>query len=193
MAPRVTFVTSNPNKFLEVRGILRGYGLAVRRRSAELPELQADTLEAVVEGKLAAARGIPGIVLVEDSGIFLDALGGFPGVYSAYVYRTIGLAGVLRLLAGRPRGARFRTVAGVRWGRRRWSCVGEVRGRIALRPRGDGGFGYDPLFVPAGARATFAELARDDKDARSHRGRAFRAVGERVRRELRRGGAAGGA
>ena len=174
---RVTFVTSNPHKLSEVRAILRPFGIAVAHRAVELPEPQADSLRAVLAAKLDAVASVPGVVLVEDSGIFLEGLDGFPGVYSAYVYRTIGLAGILRLLRGRPRGARFRTEVGVRWGPRRWYRSGEVRGYIAARVRGRGGFGYDPLFVPKGGRRTFAELSADGKAALSHRGRAFRAAG----------------
>ena len=154
---RVTFVTSNRDKVREVRSILGALGFRVDHRLRALPERQADSLEAVVDGNLDAIRSATGVVLVEDSGLFLEGLGGFPGVYSAYVYDTVGLAGVLRLLRGRSRRARFRTVVGIRWGTRRWRAVGEVRGRITTRLRGLGGFGYDPIFVPQGSSLTFAE------------------------------------
>lgn len=178
--PDLRFVSSNPGKFREISEILRPYRIPVTWSRRVLSEPQVDSLEEVVAAKLAALPDDPHCYLVEDSGLFLDGLGGFPGVYSAYVYRTLGLPGVLRALGSRPRSATFRTVAGIRWGRRTWTAPGAVRGSIARRPRGAHGFGYDPIFVPAGARRTFAELLPREKDARSHRGRAVRAVLRRM-------------
>ncbi|MCI4355364.1 MAG: non-canonical purine NTP pyrophosphatase, partial [Thermoplasmata archaeon] len=175
-------VSSNPDKFREVVGILRPFGLRPKWVRRELPEPQADRLESVVRSKLSVLPRDGRTYIVEDSGLFLDGLGGFPGVYSAYVYRTIGLAGVLRLLKGRPRSATFRTVAGVRGRGKDWWVAGVSRGTIALRPRGTGGFGYDPIFVPEGERRTFAQLPPTEKDKRSHRGAALRRVGARLRR-----------
>jgi XTP/dITP diphosphohydrolase len=171
--PTLRFVTSNPGKFREVAELLRPRGFRVVRLGRPLPEPQADSLEEVVRAKLAAVSGLPGIVLVEDSGLFLPALGGFPGVYSAYAYRTLGLTRIARLLNGGSRAAVFRAVLGVRAGGRSWICRGEVRGRLAERPRGSGGFGYDPLFVPKGHRKTFAEMGTEAKSSLSHRRRAL--------------------
>lgn len=173
------FVSSNAGKFAEVRSVLGEFGIPVRWVRREVTEPQADTLEEVVAAKLAALPRGQGPWLVEDSGIFLDALGGFPGVYSAYVYRTIGLAGILRLLRGGPRDATFRAVAGVRDGTATWMARGTVRGRIAAAPRGAHGFGYDPIFRPEGRRRTFGEMTTDEKNRLSHRSRALRAVGRR--------------
>ncbi len=174
------FVSSNPGKFREVREILGAYGVEVTWERRELPEPQADTLAEVVFSKLAALPRGSGPYLVEDSGLFLDALGGFPGVYSAYAYRTVGLEGILRLLRGRPRGAVFRTVAGVGAGPEQWTVTGATRGTIATRPRGSNGFGYDPIFVPKGLEHTFGELPASEKNRLSHRARAVRRVGRRL-------------
>ena len=173
----LTFVTTNAGKLREVRAILAEYGLTVRWSRRALGEVQSDRLEEVVRCKLDGTSGIEGFVLVEDSGLFLSGLGGFPGVYSAFVYDTIGLQGVLRLLRGRSRQAAFRTVAGLQHGRRRWTFRGETEGRIAVRPRGRDGFGYDPIFIPAGDRHTFAEMSLDEKNRASHRAQALRRVG----------------
>jgi XTP/dITP diphosphohydrolase len=182
----VRFVSSNPAKFREVRAKLGAHGIQVLWTRRALPELQADRLEDVVRGKLAALRPSPHPQLVEDSGLFLDGLDGFPGVYSAYVYRTVGLGGILRLLERRSRRAVFRTVAGVVIGGRQWLTRGESPGKIAVHPRGSGGFGYDPIFIPAGFRTTFAEMTLDQKNDLSHRGRAIGAVGARLEREAGR-------
>jgi XTP/dITP diphosphohydrolase len=176
----VTFVTSNPDKVAEVRRVFAAYRIGVRWSRRDLPEPQADDLEPVVLAKLsAAARPGRGIV-VEDSGLFLDALDGFPGVYSRFVYDTVGLDGILRLLRGRSRSARFRTVAGYRRGRTTFLGRGEVRGTIAPRRIGTNGFGYDPIFVPRGERRTFAEMSGAEKDRHSHRGRAMRALARQI-------------
>ncbi|HUI38435.1 MAG TPA: non-canonical purine NTP pyrophosphatase [Thermoplasmata archaeon] len=178
----IAFVTSNRGKFVEVRSTLRPYGVRVRWSRRELPELQADALDEVVRGKLAAAGTGRTPVLVEDSGLFLDGLGGFPGVYSSYAYRTIGLRGILALLRGRPRGATFRTVAGLRLPDGVVMALGETVGTIARAARGSGGFGYDPIFLPKGERRTFAEMSLEEKNALSHRGRAIRALAEQLAR-----------
>jgi XTP/dITP diphosphohydrolase len=177
----VTFVTSNPGKVVEVRRVLSAYGIGVRWSRRELPEPQSARLEDVVRAKLASAVRPGRAVVVEDSGIFLAALEGFPGVYSRFVYDTIGLSGVLRLADGHSRTAEFRTVAGYRRGRTTLLAPGTVRGTLARRPRGGNGFGYDPIFVPDGERRTFGEMAPDEKDAYSHRGRAMRALARKIR------------
>ncbi len=176
----VTFVSTNPDKAREVRHLLAREGIRVRWRRRRLPEPQADRLQEVVRSKLGAVRDLDGWVLVEDSGLFLPALGGFPGVYAAYAWRLWGARERFRpffaLLAGRRRTAIFRTVAGLQRGRRQWLFVGETRGTFADRPRGTHGFGYDPVFVPQGYRQTFGELSPAQKNALSHRGRAMRKV-----------------
>ena len=176
----IRFASSNPEKSREVAAILRPFGIPVTWSRHVFIEPQVDSLSEVVAAKRAALPLDRHCYLVEDSGLFIDGLGGFPGVYSAYVYRTLGLPGVLRAIGRNPRAATFRTVASIRWGRRTWTGSGAVRGRIARSPRGSGGFGYDPIFVPSGGRRTFAELSPAEKERGSHRGRAVRAVVRRM-------------
>lgn len=174
----LTFVTTNPGKFREIRDVLRPYGVRVRWKRRELPEPQADDPEAVVRAKLDAVRDLPGYVLVEDSGLFIPSLAGFPGVYSAHFLRVWRFGPIFELLRDRRRNAHFRTVAGLQRGRRRWTFEGRVDGTIALRAAGRGGFGYDPIFIPRGWKRTFAQGSAAEKNAISHRGRAVRQVGE---------------
>ncbi|MGI0156772.1 MAG: non-canonical purine NTP pyrophosphatase [Thermoplasmata archaeon] len=173
---RVTFVTSNSAKLAEVTAYFETQGISVGAELRRLPEVQADDLDRVVAGKLGATGDLQGSVLVEDSGLFVDALKGFPGPYSAYVYRTLGLEGLLRLLEGHPRGAVFRTVAGLRLSGRTLLLPGEVRGEIIDRPRGDHGFAYDPVFRPEGVSRSFGEMSLSEKNAHSHRARALARV-----------------
>jgi XTP/dITP diphosphohydrolase len=140
-----------------------------------------DSLEEVVRAKLAAVRDVPGFVLVEDSGLFIPSLGGFPGVYSAHFLKTWKFGPILELLARRDRSAFFRTVAGLQKGGRSWTFVGEVPGRIARRAQGDHGFGYDPIFIPEGESRTFGELPPERKNELSHRARAITKAGEFLR------------
>ena len=174
----LTFVSTNPGKAREVRAILARYGVDVRWRRRSLAEPQADDLSTVVRSKLAAVRDVPGNVLVEDSGLFIDSLAGFPGVYSAHFLRVWGFGPMLELLRHRSREAEFRAAAGLRIGRRTQVFTGCVRGSIAPRARGSAGFGYDPIFIPEGWTETFAQVPADAKNELSHRARAVRKVGE---------------
>jgi XTP/dITP diphosphohydrolase len=178
----LTFVSTNAGKFREVRALLSEHGVTVRWLHRQLPEIQADRLESVIEAKLAAGARYAPRVLVEDSGLFLPGLGGFPGVYSAYALQTIGLEGILRLLRGRPRDATFRTVAGVSIKGQTWLRTGECKGRIADRIRGTHGFGFDPIFVPDGETRTFGELPPEEKNRRSHRAQAMHRIGRVLQR-----------
>jgi XTP/dITP diphosphohydrolase len=136
---------------------------------------------------VAAALGMPAVA--DDSGIEVDALGGAPGPRSA---RYAGedaddeenLKTLLRAVTTVPapeRTARYRCVAAIAWpdGREVWA-EGVCEGTIDLRPRGSRGFGYDPVFVPEGGERSMAELTDEEKDRISHRGRAFRALRERM-------------
>lgn len=177
-------MTSNEAKFEEVSLLLEDKGIRVERLQADYPEVQADRLEDVVQEALTwlASRYGAGIV-VDDSGLFVRSLAGFPGVYSSYVYRTLGCDGILTLLEGvRDRGATFETCMGLYDGGENLVFHGESRGIIAERRRGEGGFGFDPIFVPIGSSRTFAQMTRKEKNAVSHRGRAAEALAAYVRK-----------
>ncbi len=177
MSARLAFLTSNRHKFLEARAAL-GPAVPLEQVAVAKPELQADDLETIARfGAGFAARVLGRPVVVEDTGLFVDGLGGFPGPYSNYVFRTIGNAGVLKLLDGvKDRRALFRSVVAFAVpGGEPATFAGEVRGRIGFQPRGKGGFGYDPVFVCKGR--TFGEMGVREKGAVSHRGRAFRRFG----------------
>jgi XTP/dITP diphosphohydrolase len=176
----VTFVSTNPGKSREVEAILAPYGITVHWRRTELPEPQADRLEDVVAAKLDAVRSVRGYAMVEDSGLFIPSLGGFPGVYSAHFLKLWKFGPILELLRTRPRGAYFRSVVGLRRGAKRWVFAGEVVGAIADRPSGGGGFGYDPIFVPAGDTRTVAEIGDEWKRRNSHRARAAQALADAI-------------
>ncbi len=174
----IAFVTTNEGKFREVSAKLLDAGVRIVREDRTYPEIQTDRLEKVVRFAATVLDDqIRGEYLIDDSGLFLDALGGFPGVYSAYVHKRLGCAGILTLLDGvGDRGAAFQTVFLLRRGGDHEVFHGETRGTIADRARGAGGFGFDPIFVPEGASKTFAEMSLSEKNATSHRARAVDAL-----------------
>jgi len=173
----VTFVTTNAGKFREARSSLGPFGVDLRWKKRSLLEPQADDLADVARRKLESVRDLRGYVLVEDSGLFIPSLKGFPGVYSAHFLKIWKFDPIFELLEHRDRRAYFRTVAALGHRGERWTFTGEVRGTIAKRPSGRNGFGYDPIFVPDGWSLTFADAPPEAKDRISHRGRAIRKVG----------------
>jgi XTP/dITP diphosphohydrolase len=177
---RAIFVTTNEHKRREVQQIL---GVALEGADLHLPEIQAIDPAGVAAEKVRAAREALGDtdlpVLVEDSGLMVDAWGGFPGALTKWVMQSVGNEGLLRMLApGEDRSARAVCVVALAEadGKVR-TFRGEVSGTIAESPRGEGGFGYDPVFVPGWSVVTYAEMG-EAKNTDSHRARAFRAVKE---------------
>lgn len=143
--------------------------------------MQADTVaEVAAFAAREAARRFGRGVLVEDAGLFVDALKGFPGPFSSYVFKTIGISGLLGLIgegtvSPSGRTARFKSaVAFCEPGGEPHLFNGEVQGTITVSPRGTNGFGFDPVFLPTGAARTMGELTLEEKCAVSHRGEALR-------------------
>jgi len=188
--------TRNRHKTREIQHIL-GPEIIVRDLAdTEVPEIRETGTSFEENAKLkalAASRQLPALVIADDSGLEVDALGGAPGIYSA---RYAGanatdrdkIDKLLRELArvratGDGRRARFRCVVAL-------ACNGDllgifegtVEGRITDTARGDSGFGYDPIFVPDGFQQTFGELPMEVKNNISHRAKAIRAVAEKLKR-----------
>lgn len=158
--------------------MLSDAGFECEMLDMEYPEIQSDTLEEVVKSALASLTGsVEGNFLIDDSGLFIQSLGGFPGVYSSYVYHTIGLDGILKILENvEEREAEFRCCFGLHWKGENRLFEGVAEGFLTREKKGEGGFGYDPIFVPAGGTKTFAEMSNDEKNKLSHRGRALKKV-----------------
>jgi len=172
------FVTSNIHKFQEARSVLSEHKIATAKLKVEAIEIQDDSLENIAKYSAQDAIkncGLP--VFVEDAGLFVEALGGFPGPYSKYVYNTVGLKGVLKLMKNiENRNAYFMSVVAFGSPDEQPTCfVGKVEGTISLEMRGASGFGYDPIFVPSeGDGRSFAEMTATEKNGLSHRGEALR-------------------
>jgi XTP/dITP diphosphohydrolase len=190
---RLVLASANPDKVKEIVAVLSAaLPVELLPRPDGVPDVveDADTLVGNARLKARALVAATGMAAVaDDTGLEVDALGGAPGVYSA---RYAGadatyadnVAELLRALAAveggsADRRARFKTVALVAFpDGTEVSAEGVLPGTIATAPRGANGFGYDPVFVPEGGDGrTFAEMQPEEKDAVSHRGRAFRALG----------------
>lgn len=192
MSHRLVLATRNPGKIAELRRILGEAGVEIEliglETYPEAPEVAETELSfegnAMLKARAVAAyTGLPAVA--DDSGLCVDAMNGMPGIFSARWAGRHGddranlelLLGQLRDVPPARRTAHFACAAALALpagdGR---SVMGRLDGSLADRPRGSGGFGYDPIFVPLGEARTTAEMPAADKDAVSHRGRAFRAL-----------------
>ncbi len=170
----VFLVTSNIHKFEEIRRVLSRFSVvSAMLKTIDAVEIQDDSIENIAK---ASARDavekcrLP--IIVEDAGLFIQGLKGFPGPYSSYVYRTIGNDGILKLMDEiLNRNAYFKsTLAFACPSMEEPLCfTGEVKGEIAEETRGRRGFGFDPIFVPVSSRMTFAEMTLKEKNRHSHR------------------------
>ena len=170
-------ITSNNGKIREFNQILKESPYVPVQNNITYPEIQASSLEEVVDfGLTWLQEKIEPPFVIDDSGVFIDYFNGFPGTYTRYIYDTIGLKGVLRQMEDVDnRSCTFRCVLGLMTENgEKHKFVGECSGILIKELRGKGGFGYDPIFIPQGFEKTFAELSSDEKNSISHRGRAMR-------------------
>ena len=186
---RLVLSTANPDKAAEITVLLEGIELAARPSSVPDVEESGRTLEDNARLKARAVVDLTGEAAVaDDTGLEVAALGGAPGVRSARyagedASHADNVAKLLAELGGvEDRRARFRTVALAAFpGGREVVAEGVVDGVITTEPRGDGGFGYDPVFAPDGEGGrTFAEMTAEEKNSSSHRGRAFTELARRL-------------
>ena len=170
----VTLVTSNKHKFQEIREMFDHNGLNLEWHELTYEEIQADDTYSI---SYDSCRKLVNVVkapfFMEDTGLYIDSLKGFPGPYSSYVSRTLGNPGILRLLNGPGRSAKFVTVVSYYDGNSILQFDGILRGHISAESRGEKGFGYDPIFVPEGSDMTLSEMGIDLKNSLSHRSMAI--------------------
>jgi len=189
-ASPLLLATRNAHKTDEIAAMLGpGYAVSDLTARPDLPEVEESGRTFLANATLKAlaiSRLVPGLVLSDDSGLEVDALGGDPGVRSARYAGGDGdtaannaklVAELAKLGEQLPRSARFRCVMVLaRAGEVLAHFDGSVEGRVKQAASGVGGFGYDPLFIPEGHAVSFAELAPEVKNAISHRGRALAQV-----------------
>ena len=171
------FATSNKGKFAEAKAVLSS---AVRLRMAnlELSEVQSCDASKVAKTKLESAYAKIGApVIVEDTGLSLDAINGFPGALIKPMVEAIGLEGIMKITSvyGTNR-AHVSTSLGFTDGTKTRIITATVNGRIAGGLHGKNGFGFDSIFIPRGSSKTFAEMGIREKNKNSARGRCFRSL-----------------
>ena len=188
----LVLATHNPHKAREFRELI-GVGFEIKDLTCipqiVMPEETGRTFEENAILKATnVSKSADGLIMADDSGLEVDALNGAPGIYSARyagakASDTANINKLLRELKSIPnRSARFRCVIALaRGGKVLETVEGAVEGTITDRPRGDGGFGYDPVFQPSGRAETFAEMAPRLKNKISHRGKAVAALREKLR------------
>lgn len=170
---KIYFVTSNEGKVREFKQILEPK-IKVEHILINYPELRSDDPEEIAQ---LAAKQLADIikkpVVVEDSGLFIKSLNGFPGTNSAYIHKRIGLKGILKLMEGiKDREAEYRSAVGYcESGKEPVSFLGVEKGKIANKIRGNFGFGHDPIFIPEGNKKTYGEM-KDYTKAKKFRRRA---------------------
>jgi XTP/dITP diphosphohydrolase len=181
----IFFATGNINKFQEARRVFSEHKITVGMLRVKTLEIQSESLEEIAKASVMDAfRNCNLPVIVEDAGLFVEALNGFPGPYAAYVYKTIGNSGLLRLLENaRSRKASFKSVvAYCSTDCKSPACFeGEAFGEITRMERrvaDEYGFGFDPIFKPANCNKTFAEMSIARKNEYSHRAKALHKFAE---------------
>lgn len=180
---KILFATGNKNKFQEANRVFLEYGITVEQWNVKRLEIQSESLEEIAKTSLAwlMSEMKPALpFFVEDAGLFIEALKGFPGPYSSYVFGKIGCEGILKLMKGvRNRRAEFVSVVAFTDGKEVLTFEGRTLGFISHKVKGNLGFGFDPIFIPSeGDGRSFAELSIEEKNALSHRAKALRKLAE---------------
>jgi inosine triphosphate pyrophosphatase len=168
----LVLVTSSSSKAREAEEIL---GRKIERVEIDLPEIQAATAEEIAREKSREAfRQLERACVVEDSALCFAALGGLPGPFIKWFEKAAGLEALCRSLDGfSDRSASAVCVLAFRSETDQLTAIGRVEGSIAAQPKGDGGFGWDSIFIPRGSDRTYAEMSAAEKNAISHRKKAW--------------------
>lgn len=174
----VFFATGNFHKFNEALRVFAKFKIATAMIRVEAVEIQDNDIENIAKASAMDAlekTGLP--LIVEDAGLFIEALNGFPGPYSSYVYQTLETKGILRLMEKiEKRDATFHSVVAFCSPQETLRTFhGEVKGKISIQERGSHGFGFDPIFEPSNDdyHKTFAEMSIQEKNKFSHRAKAL--------------------
>jgi XTP/dITP diphosphohydrolase len=164
----IYLVTSNQHKFEEIHKRIQP--IQIKWIDLEYPEIQSQDLNKIAKESVRYVYNqLKKPVFLEDSGLFISALNGFPGPYSSFVYKTIGLQGILNLMKNiKERTAKFISVVAYHDGNTPQTFQGTILGKISERPQGNAGFGYDPIFIPEAHTKTFAQIP-EIKAKLSHR------------------------
>lgn len=165
------FVSSNYHKYKEAKSILDSFGIRLGFFKLTLEEIQSNSLEEIAENKAKDAFSkCRKPIIIEDDGLFIDSLNGFPGPYSSYVFKTIGNKGILKLVSSK-RNAKFVSIITYCDKKTLKTFDAKLDGTISKSQKGKG-WGYDPIFIPKNSRKTFAQT--NNKNELSHRFKALK-------------------
>jgi non-canonical purine NTP pyrophosphatase (RdgB/HAM1 family) len=172
---RFTFVTQSANKVAEAERILH---VQLQHAMLDLPEVQAVNIEEVITEKARYAYEALGRqpIVVEDTGLFIEAWNGLPGALAKWFVQHVGDTGICTMLDGFASRRAWATTVVATYDDQIHLFTGKVQGRIALAPAGENGFGWDRIFIPDGVAKTFAEMTASEKDVYSMRSLAFEAM-----------------
>jgi XTP/dITP diphosphohydrolase len=181
---KIAFVTTNRDKFEEVKSLFKIYDIDIEWIEQKYEEDSDDTIKDTAKKaarKLANELKKP--IVLEDTGLFFEAYNGFPGPSPKFVFKTLGYKGIFKLLSGVSRGAYFQTFAAYcKPGGEPVTFNGEMRGRITTKifnPEKDFDFmPYDRIFIPEGKKVTISDMTMEEKNQLSQRSKAFRKLGE---------------
>jgi XTP/dITP diphosphohydrolase len=161
------FASSNQHKYKEAKEILAQFGINLGFLKFSALEIQSDSIIDIAKQKaLDAYERCRSAVIVEDDGLFIDSLGGFPGPYSSYAFKTIGNAGIINLVKSQRRADFVSVIAFCDYHKKPVIFEGRTNGIISSRPKGKG-WGYDPIFIPNGKTETYGQMS--EKNTISHR------------------------
>ena len=191
---KVLFLTSNKNKVIEANQTLSELGYEIEQflingLAPKIIEPQSSKIEIVSEFKIQQALELISgtnfenhALLVEDSGLFIESLDDFPGVYSSYCFRTLGNQGIIKLLENESnRNAEYRACSILYRDGVYFRALGKCLGSISTEIKGSNGFGYDPIFIPdSGDGRTFGEMQDYEKESKSHRGESLRILYDKL-------------
>ena len=173
--------SSSMNKFDEMRSIMEAYKIDLRIADIKGEEIQTFSVLKVAERAAETiAQKFPDPLIVEDTGLYVHSLHGFPASFASFVYSTLGPGGILKLLEGREdMTAEFHSaIVYAEGGKVLKRFVGILEGKISNEIRGSHGFGFDSIFIPEGSNRTLAEMTKAEKNSISHRSKSSRILAE---------------
>lgn len=172
----IYFVTGNPNKVREASNIL---GFELKQVSIDLHEIQEVKIECVVKHKAKLAfEKVKKPVIVEDTGLSFKAFNDYPGALIKWMCDYLGNEKICKILSSFDKTAVGKCAVCFYDGNKTHVFIGEVKGKITSRPKGNNNFGWDPIFVPEGYNKTFAQMSLEEKNKISHRGKAWKKLKE---------------
>ncbi|WMT51396.1 MAG: non-canonical purine NTP pyrophosphatase [Ferroplasma sp.] len=166
------FVTSNEHKYIEVSAAFQKNGISLSWQKKKYEEIQAGDTETISRDScIKLAKDTEQPFFIDDTGLYIEKLNGFPGPYASYVQDTIGNSGIIKLASGSS--AYFKTVISLIIENKVYQFTGTLNGKISDKESMGNKFGYDPIFIPDGYSISLADLSPYEKNGISHRGKAL--------------------